>query len=331
MAQAVTDLVLEGGGVKGIGLVGAVSTLAEQGYRFPRVAGTSAGAVVASVVAALERRGEGMERLADITRTLDYGKFRDRGPVGRLLGPLGFLTDGVSLLWESGVFEGAYLRDWLTGVLGDLGVHTFGDLRTDDPGDDGGLHHRYSLVVTASDVSRRRFVRLPWDYPDYGRVPDEEPVAEAVRASAAIPFFFEPVRLRTDAGVATLVDGGLLSNYPIGIFDRADGRAPRWPTIGVRLTSRPAEPAPPRPLPGPVSLGLAVIETAIEGSQAIESLQRCNLRRSVFVDTSAVAPVDFAVSEEEQAMLLQTGAEAAERFLRRWSFEEWRRDCRGAA
>jgi NTE family protein len=37
------DLVLEGGGVKGLGLVGAVGRLLRQGYSFPRVAGTSAG------------------------------------------------------------------------------------------------------------------------------------------------------------------------------------------------------------------------------------------------------------------------------------------------
>src|SRR5665648_944671 len=37
-------LVLEGGGVKGIGLVGAVLAMSQKGYVFPRVAGTSAGA-----------------------------------------------------------------------------------------------------------------------------------------------------------------------------------------------------------------------------------------------------------------------------------------------
>ena len=37
------DVVLEGGGVKGIGLVGAISVLQERGYVFHRVAGTSAG------------------------------------------------------------------------------------------------------------------------------------------------------------------------------------------------------------------------------------------------------------------------------------------------
>ena len=52
------DLVLEGGGVKGIGLTGAVATLARAGYSFTRVAGTSAGAVVAAFLVALQRSGE---------------------------------------------------------------------------------------------------------------------------------------------------------------------------------------------------------------------------------------------------------------------------------
>lgn len=51
------DLVCEGGGVRGIGLVGAVDVLAGTGYRFPRVAGSSAGAIVAAFVAALQRSG----------------------------------------------------------------------------------------------------------------------------------------------------------------------------------------------------------------------------------------------------------------------------------
>jgi NTE family protein len=53
--QRKADLVLDGGGVKGIGLLGAVLVLVEAGYSFPRVAGTSAGAIVASLVAAYQR------------------------------------------------------------------------------------------------------------------------------------------------------------------------------------------------------------------------------------------------------------------------------------
>ena len=57
------DLVCEGGGVRGIGLVGAIHALASAGYGFPRVAGSSAGAIVASMIAALQAAGEPLSRL----------------------------------------------------------------------------------------------------------------------------------------------------------------------------------------------------------------------------------------------------------------------------
>ena len=47
-----TNLVFEGGGVKGIGLAGALAVAEERGYRWENVAGTSAGAIVAAMVAA---------------------------------------------------------------------------------------------------------------------------------------------------------------------------------------------------------------------------------------------------------------------------------------
>lgn len=320
------DLVLEGGGVKGIALAGAVLTLAESGYRFPRVAGTSAGAVVGSVVAALQRAGESPDRLADIVRTLDYGKFRDRNLLGRLLGPLGSIADGLSLLVEDGLYEGHYLVDWLAGVLGDLGVSTFGDLRLPpDPDDSLPADRRYALVVTASDVSRRELARLPWDYADYGLDPDEQRVVDAVRASASIPFFFEPVRLKG----STLVDGGLLSNYPIGIFDRKDDAPPRFPTFGVRLSARPAEPPPTHEVHGPVSLALAVAETAIGACDARHINDPCVLRRTIFADTSGVSAVDFDLTEAQQGALFASGRQAARTFLAGWDWPAYLAACRG--
>jgi len=65
------DLVCEGGGVRGIGLVGAVHALAAAGYGFPRVAGSSAGAVVASMVAALQAAGEPLSRLDELAQSAD--------------------------------------------------------------------------------------------------------------------------------------------------------------------------------------------------------------------------------------------------------------------
>lgn len=327
------DLVLEGGGVKGIALSGAVATLSRAGYTFPRVAGTSAGAVVGAFLVALQRAGEPVERLEEIARSLDFRKLRDRGAVGRAVGPLARLVDGFSLAFDGGVFEGDYLRSWVRGALADLGVRTFGDLRRDDSGSSLPESNRYALVVTASDVSRKRFVRLPWDYPLYGLDPDEQEVADAVRASASIPFFFEPVTLRSTPGhsrahVSTLVDGGVLSNFPIAVFDRTDGRPPRWPTFGVRLSMRSDGRVQTTEVRGTVSLALSLVETMLEACDAQHIDDPCVLARSVFVDTSGISPVDFGLSDEQQEQLLLAGHEAAGTFLADWDWSRYLRTCR---
>jgi NTE family protein len=328
------DLVLEGGGVKGIGLAGAVSTLARAGYSFPRVAGTSAGAVVAAFLVALQRAGEPLERLEDVARTLDYPRLRDRSGLGRAAGPLTRVVDGLSLAFDGGVFEGDYLRSWLRGALADLGVRTFGDLRHDDEGSCLPVEQRYSLLVTASDVSRHRFVRLPWDYPVYGLDADEQEVADAVRASASIPFFFEPVTLRSPAtkggvgDVSTLVDGGVLSNFPVAVFDRTDGRPPRWPTFGVRLSMRPEGRVQTTAVRGTVSLALSLVETMLEACDAAHIDDPCVQTRSVFVDTSGISPVDFGITDEQQEQLLLAGHEAAGSFLRDWDWQRYLGTCR---
>jgi NTE family protein len=180
------DLVLEGGGVKGIGLVGAYRELADAGYRVRRVAGTSAGAIVGALIAA----GAPPEALTQTMREIDYRRFEDKG----FLDHFGVAGRGLSVLFEKGIYEGAYLRDWLHGLLSDVGAATFGDLRiTDDPDSSLPPERAYRLVVLTSDVSRGRLVRLPWDYPRYGLDPDEQFVADAVRASMSIPIFYEPV------------------------------------------------------------------------------------------------------------------------------------------
>src|ERR1700727_1821372 len=83
------DLVLEGGGVKGIGLAGAILVLAEAGYRFPRTAGTSAGAIAAVLVAAIEKSGQDMTVLAEYLHDIDYKQFMHTGPVRHAVDRLG--------------------------------------------------------------------------------------------------------------------------------------------------------------------------------------------------------------------------------------------------
>lgn len=70
-AENRVDLVLEGGGVKGIGLVGAISVLEGAGYHFERIAGSSAGAIVGSLVAA----GMTASQLKEVMGSVDYTNF----------------------------------------------------------------------------------------------------------------------------------------------------------------------------------------------------------------------------------------------------------------
>ena len=319
------DLVLEGGGVLGIGHVGVISVLSEAGYSFPRVAGTSAGSIVGALVAA----GMPVSRMTDVMTTLDYRRFVDRSLLDRIPvgGPL------LSLLKDDGVFEGEYLREWLGNLLVDeCGVETFGDLAIeDDPHTSLPPERRYRLVVTATDVTRGELRYFPWDYEHaYGLDPDRQLVADAVRASMSIPFFYEPVTLTAaDGTMSTLVDGGVLSNFPIDVLDRTDGQRPRWPTFGVKLLPvLPMDAA--RLLPiagvfkhGPVALAANVAMTAIVGRDQAHLAKPWVKVRTMQVDTGGVNPVDFGLSRAQAATLFANGRTAASRFLAEWDWEDY--------
>jgi NTE family protein len=328
------DLVLEGGGVKGIGLAGAVTELLGR-YRFRRVAGTSAGAVAAAFVAA----GLDADGVREVLGRLRY----DRIPDAWLPVPTGLSSAGGLLLRE-GAHPGRYVHEWLRSELAGLGVTTFGDLRRDDPGDDPNLtpEQQYKLVVMATDVTRGRLVRLPWDYAEYGLEPDEQPVADAVRMSLSIPLYFAPCALtdRSTGRRSTIVDGGVLSNFPIEVFDRTDDVAPRWPTFGVGITdalegdevpSLASSVLPPwvlEPVPA-IRLIDAVLATAVSGHDRTYLARPCVRRRAFSVDTREVGLTDFDIDEPARQRLFENGQEAAREFLARWDWAAYLHDCRG--
>jgi len=320
------DLVLEGGGVKGVGLVGAYSALSDAGYTFHRIAGTSAGAIVGALIAA----GMGPEDLKDIMRTVDYGRFQDEGFIDHL----GLVGKGFSVLFEKGIYEGHYLVEWLDQILSALGMRTFGDLRIDDPESSLPQEKRYKLVVMTSDVTRGQLVRLPWDYPHYGLEADDQLVAEAVRASMSIPFFYEPLRFtgRDDLGKPVqsyMVDGGMLSNFPIEVFDRTDGKPPRWPTFGIKLSARPAAPVLERfDVDGAFGLARAMVGTMTNFHDQMHIDDPAVLARTMFVDTGRVKATDFDIDEPTQDMLFTNGLAGGKEFLKWWDFDAYVQEFR---
>ncbi|HPU12420.1 MAG TPA: patatin-like phospholipase family protein [Aeromicrobium sp.] len=309
------DLVLEGGGVKGIALVGAAAALIDNGYSFARIGGSSAGAMVGSVIAAMQQAGEPFSRVDDILRTIDYTSFLDRrrGPRTIRWWPRG--ADAWGVLFHLGAHPGAHLQQWLAGVLGDLGVRKFGDLTFVDPGSSLPPELSYRLVVTASDLSRQRIMYLPWDLAKHGHDPAEFSVARAVRASAAIPFLFEPVRVKSPFGQLALADGSLLRSYPIELFDRDDGLPARWPTLGVRLSSPAGERAKAKPVTGPVSLLTNLIRTTVDSTQVRHVSDPTSANRSIFVKPKGVRWTDFDLTAEQRQNLYDTGYQAVERWV----------------
>ncbi|MFC0437737.1 patatin-like phospholipase family protein [Kutzneria buriramensis] len=308
------DLVIQGGGVKGVAALGVILTLAEAGYRFNRIAGTSAGAIVGTLVAAYQRAGEDLHKLEPVMRELDYNRFKDPSTLERFTGPIGL---GIDLLVKDGLYSGDFVQEFMTPLLEGVGVTTFDDLRLDDPDAAMPDYQAYSLVIAATDISRRVLVRLPWDYGQYGRQPGEQRIVDAVRASMSFPFFFRPVQFTTGAGEqVTWVDGGMVANFPVTIFDRTDDKPPRWPTWAVMISAEPV--AADKPVTSALGQAHALYDTVLSAMTNRYHLAEEGLtRRTITVDTSEVTPLDFGLTRDQQQTLFAHGRAAGQAFLAR--------------
>jgi NTE family protein len=305
------DLVLEGGGVKGIGLAGAVLALDQAGYQFQRVAGTSAGAIAAAIIAALDRTGKPLSKLQEYLRTVQFEKFM---AVSHIRAALGGVADAEHLLLHMGLYDGDYLLEWLGGVLKDIGIMYFGDLRLDDAEADRTwtAQQRYSLVVHTSDITRGKLVRLPWDYDQYGLDADSQRIVDAVRASMSIPFFFEPVRFRppSGSGRVTWVDGGLLDNFPVDVFDRGDGAPGRWPTIGIKLSAQGTSIEKVNDTDNVAEEARACLATLLDNAGRYY-VTPDKAARTIFVDNAGIKSTDFHITPQQQDLLFANGQSAA--------------------
>jgi NTE family protein len=306
-----TDAVFEGGGVKGIGLVGAVSVIEEAGYEFVHLAGTSAGAIVAALLAAGYNAAELKKIITELDLTkLEDPTFEDHIPV---VGPL------VSELTKLGLYKGDVflkkMREWLVAKE----KHTFKDLIMPDYANDE--RYRFKLRVIATDISRREMLVLPQDIEQYGMKPEDLEIALAVRMSMSIPLFFEPVKFNG----SDIVDGGLVSNFPVGLFDSQD-RPPDWPTFGFKLVlsddKRSGELAE-HVITGPISEIVAMFYTAMDAHDAYH-LASEKYVRTIAINTLGIGTTEFNLTPEIKEALYQSGVEAAQQFLDTWDFDEYK-------
>jgi len=290
----IVDGVFSGGGIKGFAYVGALQVLEERGFQFRRVAGTSAGAILAAFIAA----GFNAKELEEIFDDLNLNVLLD--PPKTCIG-MPFLK-WVNLYVRFGMYRGKSLEKWFYEKLATKGIFTFGDLPEG------------SLKLIASDLTTGRILVLPDDLKNYGINAHTFSIAHALRMSCGLPFFFEPVYLKNGVNENVIVDGGVLSNFPLWIFD--NGHQIR-PILGLKLSSANEEMAP-REIDNGIQLFEALFAT-MQNAHDNRYIARKHEKNIIFIPVEKFSTTQFDIDEETKNKLMCIGKDRTIQFLKTWS------------
>jgi len=271
--------VFEGGGVRGIALAGAAAAAIDNGYRFDRLVGTSAGAIVSSLVAA----GYTSSELREAVVGVDWPS---------LLGNKSGLRKNFAMVRRLGFHPGRRLERVLRELLARKGVHRFGDMPD------------HALRVVATDLNHGRGLVFPDALPSLGYSPGEFSVSKAVLMSASVPFVFQPVRIfdRVNEEELLMADGAMTARFPAQLVPR-DGSA-----IGFRLRL-PTHTHHHMTITGPVSLATAVIGAGITAREDLPPV--CGPLAHVVEIIVDQDSLDFDVSPRRARQLFDVGYAAA--------------------
>ncbi|QEL16488.1 patatin-like phospholipase family protein [Limnoglobus roseus] len=337
------DAVFEGGGVLGIAFLGAVRLCSEVGIRWHGVAGTSAGAITASLLAA----DLNIDQLEQILAHLDFMTFLSKktsrmifngDPSDDLDHPILLLTN-LAMTGTLGQYSSEPFKVWLDEVLKWAGKQSFGEMW-----DKSALANDRQLKIVVSDVTRGEMKVLPDDLEpargtparaaegatstvQAGKVEYRPPltpkqrafsVAEAVRLSMSIPFFFEPGTLES----SRIVDGGILSNFPLWIYDDdTPNKKPEWPTFGFRLVDK--ADALPLPIEKATDLLSSMLKTMMLAGDRRYLSQR-HQGRVIDLDLTGlnISATQFGLTADQKDQLYTRGyLSAKDFFTNRWSWK----------
>jgi NTE family protein len=201
------NLVMEGGGVRGFAYIGAMEVLDSLGIlnNIERVGGTSAGAIQATLFAI----GYTPAEIKQVINNIPLKEFND-----------GTLVGGITRIRKHfGFYKGDALTAWISKII---------EAKTCDPNITfAQLHSQKNkgyrdLYITGTDLSYRCLRIFSYEtYPDMC-------IRDALRISFSIPLYFQPVLIddngrvqknKNNTDLHLMVDGGLLSNYPVDMFD----------------------------------------------------------------------------------------------------------------
>jgi len=276
---------MKGGGVLGIAYAGSLKVLEENNILqgIEKVAGTSAGSIVSTLVALKYTAKE----IYDIVNTLDFKSFEDG------LNPFRVIS-------EYGLYKGDFALSWLHSIVDKKAGQnaTFLDLRKQ-----GFL----DLHVIATNLRSRNYEIFSFD-----TTPDVM-VAEAIRASMSIPIFFDAFKFSNWNTDTVYEDGGVMLNYPISIFDKTNAPSD---TLGFYLhdVNQIAN--------EPVSYGhlgeyiKASFDCSLSAQDAYVLGSPEILKRTIIIDDLGISATNFSLSNDQKQELYQSGITAAENYLK---------------
>ncbi|MGQ0794321.1 MAG: patatin-like phospholipase family protein [Deltaproteobacteria bacterium] len=326
------NLVFEGGGVKGIAYVGAMDELESKGImpQIKRVGGTSAGAINAMMLGL----GYTNKEVRDILFALNFNKFLDDS--------WGLLRDSERLIKEYGWYKGDFFREWVAErIWAKTGNSETTFKEAFDQKDKKGFKDMYFVGANVSTHFAEVF--------SYEHTP-RMPIADAVRISMSIPLFFKAQKsLRGDV----YVDGGLLDNYPVKLFDRqkyvdianfskhtmdtayykAHNEALKnegkflsnyiynKETLGFRLDSAKeiavfrdqAEP-PVNKINDFFDYASNLVKTILD-AQSNQHLHNDDWHRTIYIDTLGVGTTDFSLKDQTKRDLVKSGRDHARKYF----------------
>jgi len=209
------NLVMEGGGVRGLAYAGVLTVLEQNGvlHQIENVGGSSAGAIAALLVSI----GYTAAEIDSLMTELPIERFND--------GRGGVIGKYKRFKNDFGIYRGGAFEKWLQQLIQ---YKTGNPLLTFEQ-----LHELHTtnnfykdLYCTGTNLSKQQLEIF-----SYNNTP-QMPLALAVRISSSIPLYFEPVALdnhlqkmkKTDSVsfINYYVDGGMLCNYPISLFDSCE-------------------------------------------------------------------------------------------------------------
>lgn len=308
------DAVFQGGGVRGFSFLGALRCLDDAGIRIRKVAGTSAGAITAAAIATKVSSDD----LESLIAPLDFTTFLTKksssfiwnGSPDDDLDNMAAMLANLTIVGKRGQYSSDPFYQWMKGALKGK-LETFRKPVTDEE-----WHKKDDLKIVISDITDGEMRVLPTDLNLYGLDPQKFEVAEAVRLSMSIPLFFEPGTL---AG-RTIIDGGMLSNFPLWMFDAREGTRPNCPTLGFRLSKNATK------IPE-IKTAASVVSNMILTMMVARDKRYMRLHdqhRVITIDTGSISETQFALKIEDKEAMYIKGYQATKNFLMNsWNWDKY--------